>query len=61
MGFETVIGLDWHVSFYIFLRFLSFFFVVYAVREEGFLQSLGLGASRRRGVGHLGIRHIDTK
>lgn len=44
--------------FYIFLRFL--FLVVYAVREDGFLQSLGLGTSRRRGVGHLGIRHSDT-
>lgn len=54
-------GLDWDVSFYIFLRFLLFFGVVYAVREEGFLQSLGLGSSRRRGVGHLGIRHSDTK
>lgn len=59
MGFETVIGLDWDVSFYIFLRFL-FFLVVYAVREDGFLQSLGLGTSRRRGVSHLGIRHSDT-
>lgn len=51
-------GLDWDVSFYIFLRFLLFFGVVYA---EGFLQSLGLGTSRRRGVDHLGIRHSDTK
>lgn len=42
--------------------FFVFFFlgVVNPVREEGSLQSLGLGTSRRRGVGHLGIRHSDT-
>lgn len=52
-------GLNWDVSFSIFLGFL-FFAVVYPVREERFLQSLGLGTSRRCGVGHLGIRHSDT-